>query len=309
MSFIQQAYKGELGFWKYLLIPVLFFGLMIMNFIAVKFLGVDQNQVMEREIASKGENLVLIELLFPFFIFLAALFLWVKLVHKQPLVSLTTSRSKIDWKRFWFSFLVWALITVSFLVISFFTEPESLQWNFHPNKFLGLLLIGIIMVPIQTSFEEYFFRGYLLQGIGAKFKSRAIPLFLTSVVFGLLHMANPEVEKLGSIVMVYYIGTGLFLGVITLMDEGLELALGFHASNNLVGALLVTADWTAMQTNSLFKDMSEPDVYGDILLPVFLFFPILLFVFYKKYGWNNWKEKLFGKVYKPSELEENYRII
>ena len=309
MSFIQQAYKGELGFWKYLLIPVLFFGLMIMNFIAVKFLGVDQNQVMEREIASKGENLVLIELLFPFVIFLAALFLWVKLVHKQPLVSLTTSRSKIDWKRFWFSFLVWALITISFLAISFFTEPESLQWNFHPNKFLGLLLIGIIMVPIQTSFEEYFFRGYLLQGIGAKFKSRAIPLFLTSVVFGLLHMANPEVEKLGSIVMVYYIGTGLFLGVITLMDEGLELALGFHASNNLVGALLVTADWTAMQTNSLFKDMSEPDVYGDILLPVFLFFPILFFVFYKKYGWSNWKEKLFGKVYKPAELEENYRII
>jgi hypothetical protein len=33
---------------------------------------------------------------------------------------------------------------------------------------------------------------------------------------------------------VYYIGTGLFLGILTLMDEGMELALGFHA-NNLVG--------------------------------------------------------------------------
>jgi hypothetical protein len=33
---------------------------------------------------------------------------------------------------------------------------------------------------------------------------------------------------------VYYIGTGLFLGI-TLMDEGMELALGFHAANNLVG--------------------------------------------------------------------------
>ena len=37
------------------------------------------------------------------------------------------------------------------------------------------------------------------------------------------------------------------------MDEGLELALGFHAANNLCGALLLTADWTAFQTNSILK--------------------------------------------------------
>jgi hypothetical protein len=41
------------------------------------------------------------------------------------------------------------------------------------------------------------------------------------------------------------------------MDEGMELALGFHA-NNLVGALLVTSDWSAFQTHSIFKDISEP---------------------------------------------------
>jgi hypothetical protein len=32
---------------------------------------------------------------------------------------------------------------------------------------------------------------------------------------------------------VYYIGTGLFLDID--IDEGMELALGFHAANNLVG--------------------------------------------------------------------------
>ena len=42
------------------------------------------------------------------------------------------------------------------------------------------------------------------------------------------------------------------------MDEGLELALGFHAANNLFTALLVTADWTAFQTHSVLKDMSDP---------------------------------------------------
>ena len=311
MNYIQQAYKGELGFWKYLIIPFLFFGMMTLNFIAIEFFDLDQEAIMKREILAKGENLVLIEVLFPFVLFLGALLLWVKFVHKQKLTSLTTSRKKIDWKRFWFSFVLWGVITICFVLVGYFLEPENMKWNFKSNKFLGLLLIGIIMVPIQTSFEEYLFRGYLLQGIGAKFKSRLIALIATSVIFGLLHIANPEVEKLGIIIMVYYIGTGLFLGIITLMDEGLELALGFHAANNLITALLVTSDWTAFQTNSLFKDYSEPNVFAQILIPVLVVFPILLFIFYKKYNWQNWKEKLFGKVVEPSmiNLKENYGFL
>ena len=81
-----------------------------------------------------------------------------------------------------------------------------------------------------------------------------------------------------------------------LMDEGMELALGFHAANNLVGALLVTSDWSAFQTNSIFKDISEPSAGLDVILPVVLIYPILLFIFSKKYNWTNWKEKLTGNI-------------
>jgi hypothetical protein len=105
--------------------------------------------------------------------------------------------------------------------------------------------------------------------------------------------------------MVYYIGTGFFLGIMTLMDDGLELALGFHAANNLITALLVTANWTAFQTNSILKDTSEPAAGLDVLVPVFIVFPILLFIFSKVYKWKNWKEKLTGKVVDPdNEWEE-----
>ena len=48
------------------------------------------------------------------------------------------------------------------------------------------------------------------------------------------------------------------LGRMTWMDEGTELALGFHAANNLFTALLVTTDWTVFQTHSILKDISEP---------------------------------------------------
>ena len=111
-----------------------------------------------------------------------------------------------------------------------------------------------------------------------------------------MHIANPEVTKMGNIILLYYIGTGFFLGIITLMDEGLELALGFHLANNLITALMVTANWTAFQTHSVLKDVSDPSIGFEILMPVFVVFPLLLLLFSYKYGWSNWKEKLTGKV-------------
>jgi hypothetical protein len=36
------------------------------------------------------------------------------------------------------------------------------------------------------------------------------------------------------------------------MDEGMELALGFHAANNLVGSLLITSDWSTFFKHTLF---------------------------------------------------------
>jgi membrane protease YdiL (CAAX protease family) len=116
---------------------------------------------------------------------------------------------------------------------------------------------------------------------------------------------NPEVEKMGLIIMVYYIGTGLFLGIITLMDDGMELSLGFHAANNIATALLVTSEWSALQTESVFKDVSAPSVSYEILIPVVVVFPLLLIIFSKKYNWSNWKEKLTGKIIVAQQIQNN----
>ena len=230
--------------------------------------------------------------------FLGVLFV-VKTLHKQSIRSLTTSRLKIDWKRFWFAFLFWGIISSGLVLIDHYMHPENYVFNFKLVPFLTLIVIAVVLVPLQTSFEEYLFRGYLMQGIGVLCKNRWLPLIITSVTFGLLHIFNPEIEKLGYILLVHYIGTGFFLGIITLMDEGLELALGFHAANNLFTALLVTADWTAFQTNSILRDVSDPDVSNaEIFASVLIIYPILILIFAKVYKWTNWKEKLIGTVTK-----------
>jgi membrane protease YdiL (CAAX protease family) len=236
--------------------------------------------------------LVMISFVFAF----AAVWFVVKYLHNQTLLSVTTSRRKIDWNRILFSFFLWSFFTILSFLFVYFKSPESFQWNFKLVPFLLLVLIGTIFIPIQTSTEEYVFRGYLMQGFANLAQNKWFPLLMTSLIFGSMHWFNPEVTKMGNIIMVYYIGTGLFLGIITLMDEGMELALGFHAANNLIGALLVTTDWSVFQTNSIFKDMSEPSAGFDVILPVVVIYPIMLFIFSKKYNWTNWKEKLTGKI-------------
>ena len=158
------------------------------------------------------------------------------------------------------------------------------------------MLIAVIFIPIQTSLEEYVFRGYLMQGFGVLAKNKWVPLFITSFLFGMLHYYNPEIMKLGSILLVHYIATGLFLGIITLMDDGMELALGFHAGNNLIIALMVTSDWTVFQTSSIFKYIGEPNAIYMSLFSTVIIYPLLLFYFSKKYNWTDWKDKLIGNI-------------
>ena len=91
---------------------------------------------------------------------------------------------------------------------------------------------------------------------------------------------------------------GFFLGIITLMDNGLELALGVHAANNIVAALLLTSDWTALQTNSIYRDISkDPKLELIQVVPLIIVFFIFIFIFSKKYKWNNWKDQLTGKIF------------
>lgn len=300
--YIEQGYKGNEGLWKYLVLPLGFIGIMIWNYIMTMNSPVSVDELTQQIIDRFGTNLVLIMLLAPLVVGFFVVLGWTLLVHQQSITSLTTSRKKIDWKRILYSFGLWGGITILLTGIDIYFSPENYELNFNLVKFIPLAIIAILLIPLQTSFEEYLFRGHMMQGIGLMAKNRWVPLVVTSTLFGLMHAANPEVEKLGMGIMIYYIGTGFFLGILTLMDEGLELALGFHAANNLITALMVTSDWTAFQTDSIYKDVSEPVLGWDVLIPVFVVYPILLFVFSKKYGWKNWKKRLFGKILTKEEF-------
>ena len=302
--FVEQGIKPENKFWKYIvgsliLILASFVGqlpLMIGIFYETLFNGKaypTSNIALMRFFDS---NVMLFLMLLSFVFIMLGIIMVVRNLHSQTMLSVTTSRKNMDWSRVGFAFVIWSLFTVVVTLLSYYYSPTDFVLNFKPIPFAILLIIGVVLIPIQTSSEEYIFRGYLMQGFANLARNKWIPLLMTSIIFGGMHIFNPEVSKIGYIILVYYIGTGLLLGIITLMDEGMELALGFHAANNLVGALLISSDWSAFQTNSIFKDISEPSAGFDVIFPVVIIYPILLFIFSKKYNWTNWKEKLTGSI-------------
>jgi len=305
MDFIAQAFKGKTKWYHY------FYGTLL-TFFVMQFGSIPlaiANKFADPTIVNLNNlnpgidnNLFLIIMIFPFALGLLGLYLSVKKIHKTPFLKILTARPKFDWHRVMFSFILWFLISYSLIMIDYYVHPNHYILNFKLIPFTILVLVSVLFIPLQTSFEEVYFRGYLMQGFGVVTKFRVVPLVVTSTAFGLLHYANPEVAKLGDIILIYYVATGFLFGIITLMDDGLELTLGLHAANNIVAAIFVITNYTIFQTDALFVDVSKPEVNWMMFAPVIVIYPILLLILSKKYGWTNWKQKLMGSVEKPLEL-------
>ena len=303
--FIEQGIQSENAFWKYLFGSVLLFGASLIGQLPLLMGVLYETLVRKKKYPNSNAammhflepNFTLFLLLFSFVFVFGGIYFVLRNLHHQSLLSIITSRASIDWKRVGFSFSLWAAFTIGSTAIFYFLHPEDFVLQFQGVPFLILFAIGLVLFPFQIGSEELIFRGYLMQGFGNLAHNKWFPLLMTSLIFGLLHIANPEVDKMGYSILIYYIGTGLFLGISTLMDEGMELALGFHAANNLIGALLVTSDSAVFKTYAVFKDNSVQTAgFDTVVLPVFVLFPLLLYVFSKKYQWSNWKQKLTGKI-------------
>ena len=197
MNFIQQAYKGKNDWYLYLLtFFFVFIGWQIIGAIPLLFVAFyssdDLGEIMR---ASKNgfldlgidSNLFLFVMIVTFAVGLVCLLFAVKKFHHRSITSLVTSRKKIDWNRFFYAFMLWFSIVVVLLVMDYLMNPENYVWNFKPIPFLVLVFISIVFMPLQTSFEELFFRGYLMQAIGAILQNKWMALLLISLLFAGVH--------------------------------------------------------------------------------------------------------------------------
>ncbi|MCJ8280131.1 MAG: CPBP family intramembrane metalloprotease [Rivularia sp. ALOHA_DT_140] len=270
-KYLDIARQGKNDWWRYLFgtILILFFWLIIGGIIAGIFLVIPfANQGLSpSELALKVENYLrtpslqaylIINLQFIFF--LLGIFLTMRWLHQRRFLSLVSVDAKIKWQRFFQGFAVWFLIQLILFIISYLLDPNNLELNFKPTQWFLLLAFSIILTPIQTSTEELFFRGYILQGFGLITKQPLILMIVNGVLFMLPHLANPEIQRGFLWMALYYFAFGVFCSLLTIKDNRLELAFGAHAANNLFVILFVTTKDSAIQVPAIWlaKDVGNP---------------------------------------------------
>ncbi|NDV93995.1 CPBP family intramembrane metalloprotease [Dysgonomonas sp. 521] len=298
MKHLEYALGKDNQFWKYII--VLLVSLIASNFIGIMpymitavIIGTSNGlqadavlmNIMDAKHIGMSPNLSLFLLLIAFVVAFFTLILFIKLLHHQSIQEVINGTKKIRWNRIFWGTGVWAALLLISFIVSYILSPDNFVLQFDLSTFIPLFFISILMIPLQTSYEELTFRGYLAQGIGRVTKSRWMALLIPAILFGLMHVANPEVKEFGFwIMMPQYIMFGLIFGLVSILDDGIELALGMHAANNIFLSLTVTHSSSALQTSAIFNQKEVDPTYGLIELIVFSL--IVIAFFYKKYNWN-----------------------
>ncbi|KAA3614869.1 MAG: CPBP family intramembrane metalloprotease [Calditrichaeota bacterium] len=302
--FLENAITGKNQFWRYLVSTiVIFIGLIIGQLPLGVLLVFEQMQGtdisgfeknMDFSLIGIDPNLGLALIILSFIGGFFALIIAVKFIHNKNFKDVITSHSKIQWNKVFWAFGLWMALSIFAEIGFYYNDTANYTYQFNLELFIPLVLVSLLLMPFQTSFEEIFIRGYLMQGIGMISVFRIIPLIITSLIFGGLHIMNPEIESFGlGVMMAFYVGFGLVMGIITIMDDGLELPLGIHAANNIYASVFVTYAGGALQTSAIFKveklDQNLMVIGWAVISVIFIFWAA------KKYGWQNWS-KLLGRI-------------
>jgi membrane protease YdiL (CAAX protease family) len=125
---------------------------------------------------------------------------------------------------------LWALYTTLGALASPFTSPR-------PDHWIALLVIVLVMTPLQAAGEEYFFRGWIMQNVGAWFARPMVglvaSLIVSAVAFSTAHL-SPDPWVLGTIACL-----AVASGLAAWRTGGLEAGIAMHAVNNVLTFFVV----------------------------------------------------------------------
>jgi len=87
-------------------------------------------------------------------------------LHGRPVATLVGPERRLNWRRIGVGALLWLVLVGLATLVDALLRPGQYMLNPAFLQNLPLLLVGLFLIPLQTSAEEVFFRGYLLQATG-----------------------------------------------------------------------------------------------------------------------------------------------
>lgn len=110
-------------------------------------------------------------------------------------------------------------------------EPVAVDMG----HFALLAVLIVLLVPLQSAAEEYVFRGFIMQALGAWVRNPWFGIVISTVVFTVGH-SQYELWGLLSVGVM-----GLGFAVVVWRTGGLEAGIAFHVVNNVIAVLLLSS--------------------------------------------------------------------
>lgn len=258
-NFITMA-KGKNTHWRYIssLLVILAFMLVIGTIAYV--VGVLVSGVINPDLVDL-EEMMITDPLVDFYLYhivnimsVLGMLIAARAILKRKLISFITPYDRVNWSKIMFGFSISFLLFTVFALLDYaiFSNDYALN-DFDGTRFAWLVVAAILLVPIQTTSEELFFRGFLLQWAGKLTKNPILLMFIIGGIFGSLHFANPEMEHGGFWVAIDYLAMGFIWTYISIKTNSSEYSIGAHAANNMFLCIFLTMEDTVVgEIPSLF---------------------------------------------------------
>lgn len=214
-------------------------------------------------IGETGSALLSLALLTPV-VFLAA-----RWAQRRPAGTLSSVAGRLRWDWLGRCLVVALPLVVASLGVMMLL-PESAgggvdgsgggtEWAGWPDFLLGLAMV-CVLVPFQASAEEYVFRGWLVQAVGAWCRTPWPALVPQALLFAAAHGWGTPWGFADLVVF------GLVAGVLTVRTGGLEAAIGLHVVNNLLAMGVSAAIAGALASDETAADMDWLAVGVDVVM-------------------------------------------
>ncbi len=201
---------------------------------------------------------------FTFIALLLGIYLALRLLHQRAFLSLITPLARMSWRRFFVGFAVYLGLLVLVTLVGLVLDMEEVTLNFDARAFFMFLPFALLLTPLQACTEELLFRGYVMQGLGRLTQNKTVVVVVSSLLFVLPHLMNPEVALDPVILPLTYFALGAFLAMITLRDNRLELAMGVHSANNLFAFVVMNYEGSALESPSILN-ATQPEPLSSLI--------------------------------------------
>ena len=226
--------------------------------------------------------------LFSFAFISLLVFFRVKVIEKRSLSSIGFNKN--NWlKKYSLGFLI-GLVMMSIIVLILLSFGY-ITVEKNPIQLVGISAISSILVIlfgwiIQGATEEILTRGWLLNVLSTKYNI-GVGLLISSTLFGLMHLTNPNVNYIAVINIIF---VGLFYGLYVIKTNDLWSVCGMHsawnfAQGNIFGFEVSGLDisvGTLIDLNLVENDFITGGVFGpeaSIVATFVLLLSIIILLF------------------------------